>query len=243
MTDARGKPHPLTHESVRGLFRDWPLEDSLREYLDYHAERYAFLLGKVDGLEHARVLDVGTSFQTALMRELYPDSVIDTFGYGDGRFPPRPGDSHIYYDLNYSAHLETWIAPAAPYDLVVMAEVIEHLYTAARPVLTCMASYVRPGGVLLIQTPNAVSLGRRTAVLRGKNPFSMIREDRTNSGHFCEFTVRELAQAVESAGMRVEEATITNYFGKRGLRKRIYEVLCGVLPGELRDGITLVARK
>ncbi len=243
MTDTRGNPRPVNELDIVAHFRDWPMEDSLRQYLDYHAERYAYLMKKIDGLEHTRILDIGISFQTALMREAYPDSVVDTFGFGDLRFAPRACDRHIYYDLNYSGHLETWMAPEAPYDLVVMAEVIEHLYTAARPVLTCVASYLRPGGALILQTPNAVSLGRRTAVLRGKNPYSMIREDRANSGHFCEFTLGELKTAVESAGMRVEDADVTNYFGKRGLRRSVYKTLCGLLPGELRDGITLIARK
>lgn len=200
-------------------------------------------MAKIDTLDHGRVLDIGASFQTQLMRAAYPGSVIDTLGYTDPRFAGGESDTHIQYDLNYAPHPETWLPAAAPYDLIVMAEVIEHLYTAARPVLTCIASYLRPGGALVLQTPNATSLGRRTAAVRGRNPFSMIREDRSNPGHFCEFTMPELQNAVESSGLQVVETTATNYFGDQGLKKGLYDFLCSVLPGELRDGFTVTARK
>jgi len=152
-------------------------------------------------------------------------------------------DRHIDFDLNDSVDQDAWPVPEVGYDLVVMAEVLEHVYTAARPVLSCVASFLRPGGRLIIQTPNAVNLGRRIATMQGQNPFGMIREEKKNPGHFCEFTVGDLRRAVESADLTVEEASLTNYFGSQGLRKNVYEVLCSVLPGDLRDGITLVARK
>jgi 2-polyprenyl-3-methyl-5-hydroxy-6-metoxy-1,4-benzoquinol methylase len=121
--------------------------------------------------------------------------------------------------------------------------VLEHVYTAARPVLTFVASLLRPGGTLILQTPNAVSLGRRTSMLRGNNPYGMIREEKINPGHFCEFTVKELRQAAESANLTVAETTLTNFFESPGYRKSIYDALCAILPGDLRDGITLIARK
>ena len=54
---------------------------------------------------------------------------------------------------------------------------------------------------------------------------------------------KDLRTAVESAGLTVVTATVTNFFGSAGYQKRIYDVLCAVLPGDLRDGITLIARK
>ena len=243
MNDAPRKQRPYTEEDILNYFRAHELDESIREYLRFHAKRYVFLLSKVDSLEHQRILDIGPSFQTTLMRKLYPDSVVDTLGFLDTRFPRRQNDRHIDFDLNDCLNQECWPALEAPYDVVVMAEVLEHVYTAARPVLTFVGSLLRPGGVLIIQTPNAVNLGRRISTLRGRNPFGMIREEKKNPGHFCEFTIGDLSRATESANLRVEEATLTNYFGSQGYRKSIYEALCSILPGDLRDGITLLARK
>ncbi len=80
-------------------------------------------------------------------------------------------------------------------------------------------------------------------MLRGNNPYGMIREEKINPGHFCEFTVGDLRTAVESAGLKVAEASVTNFFGSPGSQKRIYDALCAILPGDLRDGITVIARK
>jgi len=239
----RRKPKLQTEQDVLSYFEEHPMDDSIREYLRFHANRYAFLLSKVDALERARVLDIGPSFQTSLMRDVYPESVIDTLGFDDNRFPRRDRDRHFEFDLNDSVDPDKWPRVDAPYDLVVMAEVLEHVYTAARPVLNCVASLMRPGGILILQTPNAVNLGRRISTAKGQNPFGMIREQKNNPGHFCEFTVDDLRRAAESAHFTVTEATLTNYFGSRGFRKSVYETLCSLLPGDLRDGITLIARK
>jgi SAM-dependent methyltransferase len=243
MNDMGRKQRLHTEDGVLHYFEAHELDSGIREYLRFHANRYAFLLRKVDALEHGRILDIGASFQTTMMRDIYPDSAVDTLGFDDPRFPRRGKDRHIDFDLNDCVKPEAWPTVDEPYDLVVMAEVLEHVYTAARPVLTFVGSLLRPGGALIIQTPNAVNLGRRISTLRGRNPFGMIREERKNPGHFCEFTVGDLRGAAESAGLVVESATITNYFGSRGYRKSIYEILCSILPGDLRDGITLIARK
>jgi SAM-dependent methyltransferase len=243
MNDVGRKQRLQTESEVLQFFEASSLDSGIREYLRFHANRYAFLLAKVDGLEHGRILDIGPSFQTTLMREIYPDSPVDTLGFFDSRFPPRNSDRHVDFDLNDSVEQASWPVTEAGYDLVVMAEVLEHVYTAARPVLSCVASFLRPGGRLIVQTPNAVNLGRRIATLKGQNPFGMIREEKKNPGHFCEFTVGDLRKAVESAGLQVEEASLTNYFGAAGARKNVYGVLCSVFPGDLRDGITLIARK
>jgi SAM-dependent methyltransferase len=243
MNDICRKQRLQTERDVLAYFEAQPFDESIREYLRFHANRYLFLLQKVDLLAPGRVLDIGPSFQTSLMRELYPNAVIDTLGFDDSRFPRRGNDRHLTFDLNDAGDPEKWPELSETYDLVVMAEVLEHVYTAARPVLSFVESLLRPNGKLILQTPNAVNLGRRISTLRGKNPFGMIREERYNPGHFCEFTLGELERAAESANMQVIEATLTNYFGMRDFRKSVYEVLCSVLPGELRDGITLVAEK
>jgi 2-polyprenyl-3-methyl-5-hydroxy-6-metoxy-1,4-benzoquinol methylase len=243
MNDARRKPRPQTEDEVLHYFDPQELDSGIREYLRFHAKRYAFLLDEVDRREHGRILDIGPSFQTTMMRESYPDSAVDTLGFLDVRFPRRENDRHIDFDLNDCLNQECWPVLETPYDMVVMAEVLEHVYTAARPVLTFVASLLRPGGTLILQTPNAVNLGRRLSTLRGQNPFGMIREEKKNPGHFCEFTVEDLKLAAESANLLVQETTVTNYFGSPGYRKTIYEMLCTLLPGELRDGITLIARK
>lgn len=61
------------------------------------------------------------------------------------------------------------------FDLVIFASVLEHLYNP-RFALNEVGRVVRPGGLLLLETPNAVAAARRLAALRGRNPFSRFNE-------------------------------------------------------------------
>jgi SAM-dependent methyltransferase len=203
-----------------------------RTYLRYHRRRYATLMRLVAELHPQRVLDVGAMFQTAMLRA--GGATVDTLGFANPFFPPATGERHIELDLNDPGR-----DGDGSYDLVVMAEVIEHLHTAPRLVLGHLAGWLRPGGALIVQTPNAVALHKRLRMAAGRNPLEPIRADRTNPGHFHEYTVGELSEAAAAAGFQVARVRLENYFGA----SRAYAVLGRVLPGSLRHGITMVLRR
>jgi SAM-dependent methyltransferase len=223
-----------------------------RVYLSFHEPRYRFLIAKLEELfeplrrerpgEPIRMLDVGAAFEAAALRELVPDVVVDSFGFADGRFPRREHERHIEYDLNQARSVETWPSVAG-YDLVLCAEVIEHLHTAPVHALRLLHSLLRPQGLLVVQTPNPVHLQNRVAVLRGRNPFERIREDPSNPGHFREYTVAELLDLARDAGFEVLEWQTANYFRPPSVKHRLVAVVSPLLPRRLRTGITLVLRK
>ena len=181
------------------------------------------------------------SYQTIFLGNQFPDASIRTVGFYDGRFEGQLShEHHTEFDLNDARYPERIPDGIAEHEIVIMAEVIEHLYSPAKQVLECIKRWLKPGGTLILQTPNPVSLGKRVALLRGVSPFEMIRDARTNPGHFCEFTVGDICDAVESAGLTVASANTQNYFGRRSIT---YDAMCAVLPASLRDGIMLTARK
>jgi len=218
-------------------------DEASRDYLRFHTPRYRYLLGAVaeviGGRSPAtvRVLDVGPAYQTALLRAMWDGLVVDTLGYGDIRFRPRAGERHFHVDLNETAGAEV---VEGGHDVVVLAEVIEHLYTAPATVLAFLRRFLRPGGTLLLQTPNAVALPRRLKMLLGRNPAEPIRPDRLDPGHFHESTVAELAAAAAAADLTVDRVDLANYFANGGrLRRRYNDLVAPRLPGSLRDGITM----
>jgi hypothetical protein len=229
----------VLHEVGKGLD-----DDASQAYLRFHARRYGHLLaavGDVIGTRPAteiRVLDVGPAYQTALLRGMWVGLAVDTLGFGDVRFAPRAGERHFHVDLNETAAAEV---VEGGHDLIVLAEVIEHLYTSGETVLAFLRRFVPAGGTLLLQTPNAVALPRRLKMLIGRNPSEPIRPDRFDPGHFHEYTVDELATAAVAAGFRVGGTELANYFANGGgLRRRYNELVAPRLPSSLRDGITMV---
>jgi trans-aconitate methyltransferase len=221
------------------------------ELLAFHKSRYEYLLSKLERLlvgvrqtrpeGQIRILDVGLSMLTQAIVLNWTEAVVDTVGFADARYHSARGN-HYQWDLNEAQYRDKWL-DIGPYDIIVFAEVLEHLYTAPRLVLSCLAAWLRPGGCLLIQTPNAASLSRRVALLMGRNPYEMIRENPTNPGHFREYTVAELKSIAKAAGLDVAEVAVRNYFSPPGWRDQLYRRACDCLPASFRDGITMAPIK
>ncbi len=208
-----------------------------RIYLRTHEARYQLLLELVAELGPRRVLVVGPSYESVLLRESFPETTVDTLGWHDDRFPLREGERHTELDLNDGGYPEL-----ERHDIVVCAEVIEHLHVAPVPVLRFLATGLEADGHLILQTPNATALPKRIRMMLGQNPYDPIRETAGNPGHFHEYTVGELLDAVEAAGLEVTRWLTANYFDHGSRKNRAYRALDRVLPRTLREGITVVAR-
>jgi 2-polyprenyl-3-methyl-5-hydroxy-6-metoxy-1,4-benzoquinol methylase len=166
---------------------------------------------------------------------------MDSLGFIDGRLmPPREGEVHVEFDLAKSGDESRWPS-LAPYDLILFAEVIEHLYTAPLQTLRMLRVLLKSGGAIIIQTPNAAALSRRFWLLMGRNPFEPIRDDLHQAGHYREYTVSELRALCEQAGLQITAVEQRNYFVTGSAKNRLLVTLDPITPPTLRQGITVVA--
>jgi hypothetical protein len=222
-------------------------------YLAFHRPRFAFVALLVEqeiNNRGRRVLDIGPSPLSDMLRHRlgFP---VDTMGLEAEM--QTPTGRHFRFDLNDAQERDRWRTDVGPYDLIVFAEVIEHLYTAPELVLGYLRQLLRPGGALLIQTPNAASLRKRVKLALGQNPFEPIRISRSNPGHFREYTLSELTELLGRAGFRVRQHWMRFYFDARfalhdagdekprTLRGTLSNAINRVLPPSLREGITIIA--
>ena len=225
-----------------------------RGYLAFHAPRYAYLLKELERrlTPGARVLDIGPSRLTDLIRDRFAIQV-DTLGFGADQDGPR--GHHFEFDLNRSQSRDWWRMDLPSYDVIVMAEVIEHLHTAPQLVLQFVRTLLDDRGLLLLQTPNAAGLSRRIKLLFGRNPDEMIRLDTSNPGHFREYTVAGLREIAAQSGLHVERASLGVHLdmryglhGESGNHPRpisgaLKNVIYRSLPPSLRFGITMELRR
>lgn len=179
------------------------------EYTSYNEGRYASAFAACEAVapdRATRVLDIGFSDFTRRLRDRYDD--VWTLGF------VGPTEKHIVYNLNDAPHHS---APTTErFDLICFNEVLEHLYTAPEQVLAVVAELLRPGGHLIIQTPNAAALNKRLVLLTGRNPFERVRTDLFNPGHFRELTKAELAEVSIGAGFDIVDHRCIEYAGVYG---------------------------
>jgi SAM-dependent methyltransferase len=224
-------------------------------YVAFHAPRFAFLIRTLHRYVRTptpRILDVGPSHLTPQLARSF-DRPVDSLGLEPEA--DQPGGHHYQFDLNETQHRQRWRADLGAYDVIVLAEVLEHLHTAPELALAYLHQLLAPGGLLLLQTPNAVSLRKRALLLLGQNPFERIRIDPGNPGHFREYTLGELGELLGTTGFTVRASFREHYFDARYARHQtggeaprllsgaFKNVLHGLLPPGLREGITIVAER
>jgi hypothetical protein len=221
-----------------------------KRYVRSSWRRYAFVLERVEacatsiggapGGADLSILDVGPHFFTTLLRKRLPNATINTLGYENPLCPPSVRQDHVPFNLADSQFPERWPA-FQKHDIVVMGEVIEHLYTAPWLVLRFIREFMKKGGYLVLSTPNAVDVLRRLNMFRGRNPYEMLREELDNPGHIREYTATELVEIGKRAGLGVEKVFLANYFLAHSAAGNFIYRMSGIVP-QLRNGITVVYR-
>jgi SAM-dependent methyltransferase len=232
-----------------GLIND----SEARDYLHVHSKRFAFLINLIkqqrslESAQNIRILDIGPSFLSDLLRKEFEDSTLYTLGFTHeasrgGHLPEfieLESDKFISFDLNHSDNPDAY-PQAEPFDLIVMGEVLEHLHTSPVHVFRFLKTLLKPGGLLIVGTPNAVALERRITLLAGKNPYEIIRLNKHNPGHFREYTVEELKMLGKEAGLDLIDHQIANYFIRYSWKGKLFDFLTSLLPSSFRTGIHVV---
>jgi 2-polyprenyl-3-methyl-5-hydroxy-6-metoxy-1,4-benzoquinol methylase len=118
------------------------------------------------------------------------------------------------FNLNDTPHSD--IPAEGTFDLICFNEVLEHLYTAPETVIPALVRLLRPGGTMVIQTPNAAALNKRLMLLIGRNPYERIRTDLTNPGHLRELTKAELAEIVIACDLDILDHRCIEHTGVYG---------------------------
>ncbi len=212
-------------------------------YDDYHGARFRYLLELARTCvpsPDAAVLDIGRSTLSTMLCNAYAD--VTTLG-----FPLAPDDRwgdipHVVYNLN-DAQARAPIPTDRTFDLIVMAEVIEHIHTAPELVLLMLQTVLKESGVLICQTPNAAALHKRVKALAGANPYEALRLNPTNPGHFREYTRGELIALGDKVGLTTVRHEFRNYFtgGGNAVSQALFRAACWAVPG-FRRGQTVVYR-
>lgn len=94
------------------------------------------------------------------------------------------------------------------FDLIIFSEIFEHLRIDPISTLKEINRIVRPGGIMMLTTPNLYSLGKIILFNLGKgfnNPYKEFEKLHTvgHMGHIREYSTKEIKQFLENTGFKV----------------------------------------
>jgi SAM-dependent methyltransferase len=182
-----------------------------RELLRAELQRLCKSLELVPAHRGGRLLDLGSSgtLVPVYVRELGYERVscIDLAG-GAGRRRLVHDDGSIFEYDAYPLNLDSEPYPFADagFDQVVCMEVIEHLCADPMFMLAEVNRVLKPGGRLLLTTPNIASLASVYSLLWGRHP--AVGRQTYGPGitdrHNREYTPQEVELLLRAAGINVE---------------------------------------
>ncbi|MBM4109190.1 MAG: class I SAM-dependent methyltransferase [Phycisphaerae bacterium] len=150
----------------------------------------------------SRVLDVGCAYGTlAVFTRLAFRCSVHGVDFIDA-YTPR--DLFRRLEIPFAVcNIELDDPPFSPgFDLIVFTEVLEHLNFHPVPTLTRLAGLLRPGGAIVLSTPDAAEWGRVTSFYpRIADMPPPARRDGYFDGHVWQYRVHELLWVFERAGL------------------------------------------
>jgi SAM-dependent methyltransferase len=166
--------------------------------------------------ENPSILDIGGFGELLLiLRKFYGLTSVhganlegNAFGYKDGRLHSYD-DSNLEHSIRIDAcdvERERLKHADNSLDVVTCFEVLEHLRYDPMFMLLEIHRVLRPGGVLILSTPNASSWEcfARVAALESPFTFSSYFADGTGIGHCKEYSALELRQVLVQTGFSID---------------------------------------
>jgi SAM-dependent methyltransferase len=109
--------------------------------------------------------------------------------------------------------------PDASVDAMTSFHSLEHWHHSPRKLFREITRVLKPGGILVLATPNAVNVRKRVYVLLGKTNLPSLREwyedgDPVFRGHVREPIVRDLCDLAQWNGLKVLQIYGRNFIGR-----------------------------
>jgi SAM-dependent methyltransferase len=173
------------------------------------------------GFDHGSVLEIGSwlgNFALALRRLGYDIVACDRYSsYGEA-FHRHVGllrDEGIHVVSTTRERELDQIANLGRFDVVLAGAVIEHVPHTPRHLLETLFGALRPGGLLVLDTPNLARYWNLRALERGQTVFQPLEDqfrcDPPWEGHHREYTARELGWMLEQVGCESVEVEFFDY--------------------------------
>jgi SAM-dependent methyltransferase len=207
-------PHPVEPEYVFG----WAAGEESRDYVNTHISRFQKTLQLVPpGSPEKRILEMGAYLQiTPALRTKLGYGEVRGCYYGpagsiDHKSVESASGEHFECDVDlFDAEKDRFPYEDEHFDTVLCCELLEHLTTDPMFMMVEINRVLKPGGHLVLTTPNIISMRAISAMLQGYHPgFFPAYIKPADPGaevearHAREYAPREIAYLMRDAGLEV----------------------------------------
>ncbi len=183
-----------------------------------------------------RALELGSPpFHITLLLQRFRNYDLSLTGYAaDGRpemrqvlESPEFGERHEFVCTCFNAEADPFPYPDDTFDLVTWSEVIEHLTENPVHTLAEIHRVLKPGGRLVISTPNASRADSIANFLVGRNIYDPyhLGAPLKGSRHSREYTLAELTALLEGCGYTIERAADIDIYPPASRNRRAFRWL------------------
>jgi len=192
-------------------------------YLGNSVERFRITMAMLPALgPDARILELGANpyFLTRLLRERgLTVACANWFGEGwaetggNRQTVTENGSATTYEFAHFNMEHDRFPFADDSFDLVLFCEILEHLPVDPVHPLAEIHRVLKPGGLLLLTTPNAARWDNVARMLRGDNVFGPLSAYGLYGRHNREYTQSEVEDLLAGCGYEIEtsfDADITD---------------------------------
>lgn len=224
------------------------------------------LRAAIKGISSPRILELGAlPYGLTSLIKLFIGNGIELFLAGapcGKKKSPKEGEVIIYDPSLENGHCrlplrlfnvekDRFPYPKDSFHVVLCCEILEHLVHCPSFMFKEMNRILKPGGQLILTTPNMGDLRNLIALSRGRNIYWKLSGDDVYSRHNRVYTWREVAELVTRSNFEVSELKFVSTFMKEHSRSWYDQGLIGFLkylavavvhevaPSSRRDTIVL----
>lgn len=169
----------------------------------------------------ARLLELGANpyFITLLLKQYhrYDLTLANFFGRDD--IPPRDvqtiqsaryDERYVFHYDHFNIEFAEFPYPDGSFDAVLLCEILEHLTEDPTHVLNEIHRVLRPGGHIIVTTPNMLRWEHLRDLALGKNIHDPYSGYGVYGRHNREYAPQEVIRLLEECGFSVQQARLAN---------------------------------
>jgi SAM-dependent methyltransferase len=220
-------PHGFSRDRIHDILTEVSVDNSargeLRAYASIDCDRFLHTLALVPEDARGSLVEIGAGpyFTTLLLRRFRPNMALTLVNYfdtgkKDGKqaiiFPGFDGveESFDFHYDNVNIEIAKLPYADASFDYMVFCEVLEHLTNDPMRALMELKRVLKPGGHMILTTPNAARLENVVAFIEGRNIYDQYSAYGPYGRHNREYTRTELHKLMTACGFEPEVSFTAN---------------------------------